>query len=810
LIGLRYPKTVLGLTLVLVVLSLFLAKNLKIETSMTALAPKTSDGVKADNEYKRLFGGSNYLIVTVEDRSAAVAERFADLLSSRADQLSEIDYVDYRRPVEYFRKRQWLYLDLEDLVEIQHRVERTAALEKKGVSAVFTDLMDFADEEDRPNLNFDDIIQKYKERPWALKKFDTDEGGNLIVLRMKVKEEASNVDAARRLVGKIKNIVTEIKRGPADFGAVDVGYTGTLQTTIEESDQIKREMAIVMAAVTAVLVLIIFVYFRRAEAILLIGLPLAAGVVWTGGLIFLLLGHLNLMTSFAGGILAGLGSDYGIYLLTRYYLERSAGKDFQTSCQLAFEKTGTATYASMITTVGTFAALLFSRFGVFFEFGLLGGIGVVLNYFSMVIVLPALLVMLDRMKHRREKKIEFNRGDFSPFQQGFFIKKPVWVITAAVLVIGLAAMTIPSGSRIHFEEDMLVNKKLPANELYKKMATVKSAPLSPTILIVPGEKEMEKTINVLDRLIREDKTHSLVFDHVVGISTFNPVQASEKRSVLEQIARGVRGLRWLPQKEKGNWISSLEDSRRAEAVSRQTLPKEVRRVFESPFQKDVFAVYLFPAFDRLSSEVLRRYHDEIRNLMKTSEFHFTATDGTFVYDDIVRLIEKEAPRGMILICLFLALVSYVLSRSVVRTLITLGNLLAALVLLSGGLWLAKIPLNVMNIAAIPVILGTGIDSFIHFAQRCDESGEMKIALKEKIPAIVFSNFTTIVGFAGFLLVSNPGLRSVGWVAVSGLFLVTLLCVFIFPRCLVLERKFADRQPPSQKKPRAGSDGSHIP
>ncbi len=806
-VGLHYPKTVLGLAIVFTLLSLFFAKGLRIETSLTALAPKNSESVKGDHAFKNAFGSSNYLLVTVEGTDPESVARFADALSDKAERLSEIDYVDYKRPVDYFKKKQWLYLDLKDLQEIRHRVERTASLEKKGVSLAFRDLMDFSDEEDRPDLNFDDIIQKYRSSPWALKKFDTDEAGNLILLRMKVKNEVANVDGARKLVGEMKGIVSKLKEGSDDYRAIEVGYAGSLETMIEESDQIKHEMALVSAAVLGVLVLLVFLYFKKAEAVLLVGFPMVAGVIWAGGIIYLLLGHLNLMSSFAGGILAGLGSDYGIYLLTRYYIERSSGKDFQIACQLAFEKTGTATYASMITTLGAFVALLFSRFGVFFEFGLLGAIGVVLNYVAMVVVLPSMLVMLERRRQRtgRKENVEFSRGEFSAFQQRIFTKRPVFVTVAVVALVALAGMALPSGSRIHFEQDMMVNKKLPVNELYKKMEKVKGSPLSPTGLLVSGKEEMEKAVQVLDRLVREDSSHQLVFDNVIGVSAFVPNHVSEKQPILAETAREVRGLRWLPQKEKEDLASSLEDSAHAEPVSLETLPQEVKRVFVSPYQKGIFAIFLFPAFDRLTSESLHRYHDGIRHLIEATGFHFTASDVTFVYDDIVRLIEREAPRGMILICLFLAGVSYVLSRSVVRTLITMGNLLAGLVLLSGCLWLAGIPLNVMNIAAIPVILGTGIDSFIHFAQRYDESGEMRVALKEKIPAIIFSNLTTIIGFAGFLLVSNPGIRSVGWVAVLGLILVTLLSTLVFPRCLILEgaakteERQDDRYSPLQTK-----------
>lgn len=753
---------------------------------MTDMVPKEETSVRNADQYRLYFGGMSYLILTVEGDDPATTENFSDAIANRLKNFPAVEYINYRQPVDFFLKRKWLYLDLEDIRKIGERVDRILSLEKKGVSLIFSDIMDFADPENRPDLSFPDIFEKYKKKPWVAPKYAADESGKLIVLRAKIRDSDANMESASALVNEIKGIESELKQTKA-YQSISVGYSGSLQTAIEESDLIKKEMAIVSAVVTLILLLIILFYFRNLESALLIGLPLVGGVIWTGGLIYFLLGRLNLMTSFAGGILAGLGSDYGIYLLARYYSERKKGKDFQTACRLTFEKTGTATFGSMVTTVGAFAALLFSHFIVFFEFGLMGVIGVVLNYIAMMTIIPSLLVLLGHPRKRITKvHIQGEQSRLFTIKSGFFTKRPLLVIMIAGFFMILTAFSLPTGARIHYEEDMLSNKGLPSNRLYEKMSRVKGGPLSPTILLTKGLEESEKTVEVLDRLVREDTHHQLVFDNVIGISSSIPKQTEEKRAILSAIIPKVRQIRWLPSEDKNNFISSLEESIRSEPVTPFNLPVEVRRLFISPFDSNIFAVYLFPSMDRLSSETLRYYHESILNIKKQTGLPFTEVDGTFVNDDMIRLIEGEAPKGMILICVFLLLVLYALNRSVKRAFITLGNLLGSLIILSGLLWLTRTPLNLMNIATIPIILGTGIDSFVHFAQRYDESRDMGIALREKIPAILFSNLTTIVGFAGLFLVSNPGIRSVGEVAVLGLALITFVCVVIFPRSLSLE------------------------
>ena len=186
---------------------------------------------------------------------------------------------------------------------------------------------------------------------------------------------------------------------------------------------------------------------------------------------------------------------------------------------------------------------------------------------------------------------------------------------------------------------------------------------------------------------------------------------------------------------------------------------------------------------------MKRYHDGILKIIQQYNLDVIPVDMSFSADDIIRLITREAPQGLALVFLFLFLVCYFISRSLVRTGLILFCLLISLIFLSATLWLVGIELNIINIVAMLIILGAGIDSFIHFAQHYDEHKDMRRTLAEKIPVIFVSNITSIIGFAGLILTSLYGLQSLGWVVTLGLTIITLVCAFVFPRGLLLEEKF---------------------
>ncbi len=794
--GLRFPKTVLCVFLVASLISIFMAGRLKIDNDLVSLLPKNSQSIQSLDNYKAYFGGTTFLMVTVESDNPALNEQFADLMVKKIETHPGIMYVDFRRPIDYFKKRQWLFLDQEDLDVMNARVLRALELEKQGVSFMFNKYMDFADENDRPDLTFSDILEKYKKKKSTPSKVGiSDKEGNFLVIRIKVKPETTQFENARRLVDSLKQDEIALKKDNEIFNQVNVGYTGNLQKNIEKNDSIKEEMLFVSAVVFISLALILYLYFKTFESIILVGLPLLFGILCTGGIVTPLLERLNVLTSFAGGILAGLGSDYGIYLLHRYYTERRSGKDFNTAIRLAFAHTGSATYGSMLTTVGAFVALMFSNFGLFKEFGVVGAIGVILNYICMVLVIPALLTLWHHQRHKAitpPKSWSFftisPKAKISNLIKKLLAAHPIQALFIGVFICLLGAMTVPTISSINYEEGLLENQNIPSQKLMKKVNRAVKESLNPTVVLVHSEQEEHQLVDAFTTLLKNDDQKELVYNNVVGLSTFIPDHVQNKKERLKEIATNFQKLKYMPQAQKEDVAASLKDSILSDPPTSQTLPQEVKRLFVSSADPNTYAIYLYPSFGRVSKETLKKYQDGINHLKEVIEKPFIAADSSFAFDDILTLIEKESPRGFLLIVIFLTIVIAYNNRSLTRTLIVMGNLIGSLVLLSGVLWLTPIRLNVINLVAFPIILGTGIDAFIHFAQRFDEEGDLMVTLKDKIPAIAVSNLTSIVGFAGLILTSSTGLQSVGWVTTIGLGMVTLMCTFIFPRCLYLEQK----------------------
>lgn len=783
-VGIRYPRTVLLLSLVLTSLALLVARHLRIQNDLVSLLPQEMESVKGLNQLKADFGGWGHLVVTVEATDPVVAGRFADRLARRFEQHPAVQYVDYRRPFGYFQKRQWLYLDLDDLREVEHRIDRARQLEKEGKSPVFSKATEFlTNPEDRLDLSFSDMIRKY-ERRYGMESREVvaSDDGKFLILRVKLKENPQNFDATKNLVNDFRQIEATLRKEGA-FQNVSVGFTGSYQKMIEQAELIRREIFWVSSLVSILLLLILFFYFRRWSSTLFVFLPVALAVLWTGGLIALTLSHLNIITSFAAAILAGLGSDYGIYLLSRYYQERNRGVPFGEACHKTFSGTGKATLASMLTTVAAFGALMFSKFALFYEFGVVGAVGLLFNYLAMVTVLPALLKLEEGRRQRTGIRSSFPSLEWRvPFLSRLTLRRPLVVLLFVTLCL-VALLTLPSVTRIQFEDGQIENQKLPSYSLSERVGKIVGISLNPTVLMVAGFENQSRTVRTLEALL-QDGNQDAVFNRVLGLSSFIPDDVAEKKVILSRTYEKAKKVQRFFGKQKQAFLDNVKSSLEAGPITRDNLPIEIKRLFESKGSQ-AYAIYLNPSFARDNRDSLRRYHEGILNLGKEWGLSFQAADGTFVGDDIIRIIEQEAPRGFGVLLIGLALVVFLILRPFSHTLLLFGNLLGSLLLLAGLLWLLRMPLNVISIAVVPIILGTGIDCFIHLSHRFHEEGRKDLALQLEVFPILVSNLTTFVGFGGLILTSSAGLRSAGWCAVLGISLVTVVCILVFPQSLAL-------------------------
>ncbi|MBS4022883.1 MAG: MMPL family transporter [Dethiobacter sp.] len=124
--------------------------------------------------------------------------------------------------------------------------------------------------------------------------------------------------------------------------------------------------------------------------------PICLIIGWSGGAMYLLGIDYTPLTATMGALIIGIGTEFTILLMERYFEERQKGVSKEEAMIATVGKIGKPILASALTTIGGFSALIFSDFLILKEFGIVTLLNITLCLVSSLIVLPPLIVMLDR------------------------------------------------------------------------------------------------------------------------------------------------------------------------------------------------------------------------------------------------------------------------------------------------------------------------------------------------------------------------------------------------------------------------------
>jgi hypothetical protein len=253
----------------------------------------------------------------------------------------------------------------------------------------------------------------------------------------------------------IERIRRSIREVSVEVPDVLVAITGTPALNSDEMatslQDMTRAMGLALLLVTALFV----VGFGEARRPLAAVLVLLVGIVWALGWLSLTVGHLTILSMAFGSILIGLGIDFGIHLVARYEREMEAGQASPTALGTTLERVGRAILSSAITTAAAFFALGFSSFRGIREFGWIAGWGILSCLVAEMLLLPALLLWLDRKKDLPRLQAEGKNGKRDPRLErilGWPARHPRWVVPVAG---GMAILAVLPWGRIRFDYNLL-------------------------------------------------------------------------------------------------------------------------------------------------------------------------------------------------------------------------------------------------------------------------------------------------------------------------------------------------------------------
>ena len=756
----------------------------KLETDLVALIPENYQSVKTLNEIKQRVGGVGSLVVLVQSPDFEANRRFAeDLAHELQDEKYEtyINFVDYKRDAEFYRKNALLFMETDDLDEVLTRIDDYIIQEKLKLSPLYISL-----DEEEAVLDFSDIEAKYRTADNGDETYYTNPDRTILALEAMAAGTVSNIGFAKDMQRVIQQAVKKVNPR-AYHPQMLIEYGGPFKNKIDEYDTILSDVrSTLIFGVMGIVALLTF-YFRQPLAAFFVAIPLAMGLIWAFAITYWVIGNLNTMTAFLFVILFGLGIDFGIHMFARYLEVRMDKTDVQKSIETMLSQTGQAILTAAITTSIAFFSLTLTDFRGFSEFGFIVGTGIVMSLVSMTTVLPAVLVLADqrfmwiRMRHVWGHNWGGSRGHF-PY--------PKLVIAGALLLTIYLGIHLRD---IDFEYDFTnLRSNLPASvKVKQKMTTIPkygSESQSYGIVLADSKAELDEIVDALEKKIAEDDPTPTI-DKVKTLWTELRGQ-DEKLDIIGEIralangegAKLIRGT----QKAK---LDSLRDLLDVERLAVEDLPENLLRKFETIDGSQAYFAQILPSVQLRDGKNAIAFAEDSHEIQTESGKVFYSSSSNIIFADMLLLMLRDSPRAISLTVIVVFLILLTDFRSLRSALLVIFPLACGTVWMCGSLYLQDLKLNFYNMVALPTIIGMGIDNGVHLYHRYREEGpgSMPVVIRSTGGAMFISMLTTMIGFFCLMMATHPGLNSIGRLALIGLLTCFVTAVLVLPAILeVLE------------------------
>jgi hypothetical protein len=765
-----------------------------IQTDFASLLPEGYASVQRYNDVTAIFGNLKNLTIVIETKNPeklkAAIPAFADYLAND-EMVKEIDWR--KRGYDFFDEHKFFFPSEKDLVELRDRIDRRIQREKLG------GLYISFDDENEGKDTFDDLKDKYSSAYSGkiTSEFLTDDGETVFLINVLPAGETFDV-------GYFKTFATHMKERIAAYDlqqfdpTATFHFTGGVITSTHEYDSLVRDLSVAGLVSGVLMLLLIFLYFRHARAILYVFLPLVCGLTWNFAIAREAIGHLNMTTAFLFSIISGLGIDFGILLNSRYNEERAAGQDLAGALNTMLFYTGRSSFTAAFTTAAAFLVLMINDFKGFTEFGFIAGVGVLVIFAAFILMLPVMRALEEKLpflKRRHHRVTDLKLAALA----GLPRRKMLFAL-AATMVLSIAAAAMFLHFDFNFANIRAPNAALEkAQELEHRINPQKAVP---SVILVHSKEEAEAAKDAVEKLIENDpeglidstrNVYSLVpKDQEQKLPTMREIEALLNDETIEKLVKGK-------DKER---IDSLRKSAAASPFTMEDVPEPLRKLFmddKTGEQNQIVYIFLKPAVDLKDGKLAMLLADDIRDIPGGDGRTYHAVSSSVIFADVLSVMLADSPKAIALSFLAVFILLMIDFRNLKYSLVSMMPLAAGICLMMGIMGVVDYDLNFFNMIVLPVMLGIGIDAGVHVFHRFQEEGygNLSKVMTTTGGSVVMTTLTTAAGFFGMVFAHHKGLSSIGVSAIIGLLSILAINLFFFPALLATLWKRPQGGPHSQ-------------
>ena len=218
-------------------------------------------------------------------------------------------------------------------------------------------------------------------------------------------------------------------------------------------------------------------------------------------------------------------------------------------------------------------------------------------------------------------------------------------------------------------------------------------------------------------------------------------------------------------------------------ITLEMLPASVKSTHMSD-KGDRFLLTLYPKGNIWSIDYLEVFTNDILDISPS----IAGTPPMFYY--LMKIIGADGRRAALLTIVVVVLFLWLDFRSLKKALLAMIPLFFGVIWMVGMMGLTGMQLTLLNIMAIPLIIGIGIDDGVHLIHRYHYEGKDAIftVFSSTGKAITITSMTTMLAFGSLVFATYRGFGSLGSALFLGVGTCLLASLLVLPALLAVTKK----------------------
>ncbi len=812
------PWTLLLLYLVLSIPLLLSMPRLRLDTQLQALLPEQTASQLANRESTERYAGSSPYFLVVESPDPAFNRRLSDEALAEARKWPETIWAMNARDPKFLLDRRLLFVGESALAQFAADVERYVAFKKcEKMPGCFQ----LDDEPEEPSFEF--LQKEMQKQPEVMSlsalfsgdalsdalssadvKGDTSgrlcsPDGHVCVVQVTLNKDPSDLKFAQEMVHKGEALLKRLtpKDAPSTTTTAVAGIYRNLPLT---RAALMEDLTRTFGLGLALMVLIIMLQFRKPRAIVLLLVPLALGSIWALGIFAWVSPELNLISAAGFIILAGLGIDFGLHLLTHYGALRNDGMSPEDAVEGTMCELISSLSVAALTTVCGFSALIAAAFRGFAQLGLFASVGIFATLAAALLLFPPLVLALHRLWPTPGS---LTRVWKMPRFLSFGFSRPwSWIIGSGGLALLLCSLFAVPKMALRWDLSPLIQKAKDDTHFRDALAGTSRGAV---LLLADDQKSLESAAagirdlypNGLSGPSKEELPPSAdsAGAPLITLGTFLPKEQEKKLKHIKLLHdAAAEAMRFSDDEWKEKlrpWLPLLEIET---PLTQEQLPQWVTQSLTERNGKvgTVGLTYQdYPGENAAQMLVLSEKLEDLRQRFPRVRF----ASSSAVLGEVMPLLRRDGWRVTGLALLGTLIATLLIGRSVRRTLLILTTIVMAVGIVASFMVLFDWRVDFYNMLVFPVVFGIGVDGAIYVVwtvlKRAGKFDWTHLPVSAR--AVFGSTMTTLVMFLSLSTSENGGLASLGSVGSVALFVTLVANLIWLPAALSWLQQFLNRK-----------------